>query len=820
MQGLSTTAALGCVLFVAARAAGWRWRALVVCVWVLVALLTATRVISDSILGEGVSLAVLYHAMHGIQGAGLDGFQWQLWGAAVGALVIAMVVGVGLLWRRGEPRGTVPIVLLACLLLPVAHPATADVGRLAWLMRGDDVEVFNEAYARATVIDRPTKNLVWFYLEGLERGFLDEARFPSLAPELTRLAARGRSFTDIRPHLGSGGTIAGIVATQCGIPLIPDGRDALSIGQRGAFLPRARCLGDVLADSGYRMTFVGGARLGFSGKGEFLAGHGYQRILGLEQLGPLLDDPAYLSSWGLHDDTLFDVVLDEWRRLHATPGPYGLVALTLATHDHRGILPVGCAHVRYGDGRNGILNAVRCTSALVGRVLDTAAREGLLRDTVLVLGSDHLMGKTQATHLLVPPRRNFLTIIDGAGVQESIDTPGLMLDVGATVLDLLTDGAHTAVGLGRSLRAPGGSLALRDGTGERYAVDRWLGERSAGVRRLWSLPDLRMGFRRTADGAAIEVGGQRIGLPVLSVIPAPERPALLLFEAADDNLNDLALDFAAMAPGTGYILIDRCRGGQDGGRGGMCLSHGFYGTREMHSRPFPPGASEPPGLPYGRAPHGRTELAAADDMLELMHPWLMEDVLANPGPEEMFEVAGVFTRPLLFGASPQYLPSFIFDSRRGLVEQAEGVTLFALSSAGRWRAAAYAPRCSRTIIDGERAQYWRDFEARVAEADEDHFVVLTGSGAETCGGRAPEPNWGTLPASDKMQVAWRYEYLNHAALFSRNALIAEVAHYGPPGVALVIGACGSSCAEGAYAMTAGGVIARVSSTEKEGGGGG
>ena len=66
-------------------------------------------------------------------------------------------------------------------------------------------------------------------------------------------------------------TVAGILSSQCGTPLLfpkgPGGNDILKNG----FLQEGFCFGDILHAAGYHQVFMGGASTRFAGKGVFLA---------------------------------------------------------------------------------------------------------------------------------------------------------------------------------------------------------------------------------------------------------------------------------------------------------------------------------------------------------------------------------------------------------------------------------------------------------------------------------------------------------------------------------------------------------------------
>ena len=76
----------------------------------------------------------------------------------------------------------------------------------------------------------------------------------------------------------------------------------------------AVCLPDILNIANYQQI-MGGASLSFAGKDEFLNAHSFDRVLGRDELIPRLADPSYLGGWGLFDDSLSDLALEEFNVL-------------------------------------------------------------------------------------------------------------------------------------------------------------------------------------------------------------------------------------------------------------------------------------------------------------------------------------------------------------------------------------------------------------------------------------------------------------------------------------------------------------------------
>ena len=73
----------------------------------------------------------------------------------------------------------------------------------------------------------------------------------------------------------------------------------------------------------------------FAGKRNFLATHGFDTMLGRDEILGNTTDTMLISDWGIHDDTLFDIVYDKYIELASNKQPFGLYTLTLDTHDVR-----------------------------------------------------------------------------------------------------------------------------------------------------------------------------------------------------------------------------------------------------------------------------------------------------------------------------------------------------------------------------------------------------------------------------------------------------------------------------------------------------
>jgi phosphoglycerol transferase len=233
---------------------------------------------------------------------------------------------------------------------------------------------------------KASRNLVLIYAESLEDSYGDMARFGKdlLAPIRT---AGGESFAAYQQAPGATWTMAGIVGTQCGVPLrVYSEHDMKRTDQGRTFLPGAVCLGDLLRARGYRNVFMGGVPLSFAGKGAFFRDHGYQEVYGRDEWNKSGVRAEELNEWGLYDGALFQRARARLESLQASGQPFNLTLLTLNTHNPRGFLSPYCR----GRGGRDFEAIVYCSSEQLGAFVKFMRDKGYLQNTVVVILGDHL----------------------------------------------------------------------------------------------------------------------------------------------------------------------------------------------------------------------------------------------------------------------------------------------------------------------------------------------------------------------------------------------------------------------------------------------
>ncbi len=321
------------------------------------------------------------------------------------------------------------------------------------------------------VVEEKPKNLVLIFLESGEESFSDEALFGRNLNEPLETATDGwDSFDRLEAYPGNGWTMAGIVGTECGVPLrapgmVLAGEDANEIGEaEDAYMSGAVCLGDVLSGAGYRNVFLGGADATFASKRDFLVAHGYDTVKDRSYWADELGETE-LAEWGLSDRRLMERAKEEITALHDSGQPFNLTLLTLDVH-----MPV-YAHeycpTDSDDPDDVMAEVTLCSMEQVAGFVQYMEEMGYLEDTVVMITGDHkrMIGEgrpflAELGDLEDRPLFNRFWDPDGAKIKRS-ETDQLSLF--PTLLESL--------GFGRSDgRAGVGVSALMDGSSEVGAV--------------------------------------------------------------------------------------------------------------------------------------------------------------------------------------------------------------------------------------------------------------------------------------------------------------------------------------------------------------
>ncbi len=509
---------------------------------------------ADFFTGVGVDESVIYTLQTGLGNAGFGDYILLIAGAVFASVVMfALTYLYYRLYKKSIPKKSkikqnIHTLFIALALL--THPLIYNLYQL-YSYRTIKASTDFDKYYHTPTIDKDKinkKNIVYIYAESLERTYFDKNIFPSLITELRDFQSKSIDFSNVEQVIGVGWTIGGIVASECGIPLFTPS-DGNSMGGSDTFLQGAKCLGDTFKDLGYYTEYIQGASTKFSGKNKFFTTHKFDKILGRDELVSTLEDKFYLNAWGLYDDSTFDIALKEYKSLKNKNRPFALFIMTLDTHHPDGHLSKTCKDlgIRYKDGSNPILNAVKCSDYLIAKFIKEIIKD---KNTVIVVASDHLAMKNSASMLLEKAnRRGLFLLYSIQNKHKVIPKKATTLDIAPTLLYQLD--IDTDYGLGRNLFKRDSLITY---FGQNY--DNKLYSWRDNILGFWNFPKLEGNYTVDIKERYMSIGTHRYKIPVI-------------LEIRDDNLtlphfsfdSDLLLEeaFLNMPDNVKFVWIDNCQ---------------------------------------------------------------------------------------------------------------------------------------------------------------------------------------------------------------------------------------------------------------------
>jgi len=370
-----------------------------------------------------------------------------------------------------------------------------------------------------------------------------------------------------------------MTSALCGIPLVGAGASN-SMGGMDRFMPRATCLGDLLAPQGYRLEHIIGSDLAFAGWGKFFSDHGFQRVEGFAALDASLPKDTPLSPWGLHDETLLSIAVDHIKALEKADRPFGFVLNTLDTHHPSGHPGPACAKVPYQEGNSSLLDSFHCLDHLVGDFVAKLKAAGVFKNTVLIISSDHLSMPNDVYDRLKKHVRHDFVMAYGAGVPAAVnETKGSALDTGVTLLNLIGYDVP-ALGLGRDLlpksMPPPGRIADIEA-----AIRGSVGYLTS----LWAFPNLEAPMIADVGAGKLELGTRSVSLPALFLFDDRNSVQAVYFAFYGDT--PLSERVPTLGSGRHFLWIDHCAtvatlfSGLDGGTKDLCAVYGRKGTPDL-----------------------------------------------------------------------------------------------------------------------------------------------------------------------------------------------------------------------------------------------
>lgn len=518
------------VLFVLSIAT-YRWIILKSVTTSIIFLLFAFWYISNMFTGYGVTDAVYYQLFNTAQGTSLNDIYTKIEAGLLFVVIILAVLICGIVLKV-KRKNLLPIkkanliwLLVLISLIPSQFISNIYNSAKDTFFNDGNAAAVKDEYKKIDARLDKKYNYVFIYAEGLENTFqnLNGANY---TPGLSALANKYLQFTNIRqPSIrGMGWTMAGMVNTQCGIPLI------MEQGNAGAnfsnFLGKADCVATWLGKQGYQTEFIRGSQKEFAGGDKFLEQHGWQSQHDKNYFAEhTLATPDDVSGWGIHDDLLLDHAWNEFSRMSQQKQPFLLSLLTVNTHAPSGTFLKKCESHVSANEQAPMLAAVGCSDYLLTHFINRITQSPWFENTIVVLVSDHLMMANDASSLLdkvSQERRNRFMIIKKDVKPAINNTEGTLLDVWPTVLDL-SGSAVKELGFGTSLLDGEPGKLLKN-----YALGRTK-DFLAYAAQLWNYPSLNDGLKQTNNGIAI--GSEEYTLPAFSAIGPHGQLKALWFEA-------------------------------------------------------------------------------------------------------------------------------------------------------------------------------------------------------------------------------------------------------------------------------------------------
>lgn len=233
------------------------------------------------------------------------------------------------------------------------------------------------------------KNVVFIYLESLEKGFLDNELFKNLTPNLNNLKKDWSFYDNYKSAFGSTWTMGALYSTQTGLPT--------TFGLQGNNIFNNICeidvpsIGNILKKAGYNQIFINGPDLKFAGVGNFFRYQGFIPF-GNQELSSEYDR----SDWGVRDFDVFKEAKKWYLKLSKENKPFNLTILTVDTHFPKGI-PDKRFKKMFPNTKD-IEYTVQSVDYLVGDFINFLKKQPNFKNTIVYILPDHcIMGDEYVT---------------------------------------------------------------------------------------------------------------------------------------------------------------------------------------------------------------------------------------------------------------------------------------------------------------------------------------------------------------------------------------------------------------------------------------
>jgi phosphoglycerol transferase len=288
-----------------------------------------------------------------------------------------------------------PKILIILTLSAAAISITytlKNIGAIEYFFESNDSDKFAQHFHNpnpATIKPNAKYNLILLYVESLESDFkFNQMHGVDVNKPLTRIF-KGQPFKIIQTP-GANWTTAGMISSQCGVPLagfIQNKGDKII---SNAMLKNQLCISDYLDKFDYHQIFMVGPDLKFSGMDKFYNHHHFDETIGLEEFKQIGIPNEFFTGWGkgIHDDTLLDFAFKKIDGVRKLNKPFNMVIITTDNHTPHGYPSPKCK-VPLVKGAK-FIKSFECTNLWVEKFYNQLKDSNYLDDTIFAVMGDHL----------------------------------------------------------------------------------------------------------------------------------------------------------------------------------------------------------------------------------------------------------------------------------------------------------------------------------------------------------------------------------------------------------------------------------------------
>ncbi|MCD1126040.1 phosphoglycerol transferase I [Jinshanibacter sp. LJY008] len=483
--------------------------------------------------GRGITDAIYYHLLNTIKGSSIDDIFWKIIASILFLFLIITIFTISIIVKNRlvKKRKSVDLLFLIILILTLIYskPLTNLYNSISNLFYKDDN--YASKFYHTSSVENNKYNYVFIYAESLERTFRNINGF-NYTPNISKLAESYIDFTNIIQSDGGGWTMAGLVNTQCGIPLsLPQGNSANNMS---SFLDGAKCIAQYFNENGYKNIFIRGSEKEFAGGDKFLSQHGWDEIHDKSYfLENNLADNSNISGWGIEDDILLAHSYNQFEKLSQKNEKFLLSLLTVNTHPPSGKVLEPCLEYIPKKMNNNILSSVYCSDILIGEFVNKIIKSPYFENTIIVIVSDHLMMPNDADEQLnshEKDRRNNFIIIKKGMNNIKINKVGTLMDTWPTILGL-SNNKNNEMGFGSNLFIKENSALI-----SYYLKNDNINPFIAFSSSLWNSPSLFDSI--SSDGNTVKIANKIYNLPLYASVSDDNKLKDIYFDSfAIDALN-------------------------------------------------------------------------------------------------------------------------------------------------------------------------------------------------------------------------------------------------------------------------------------------